>query len=161
MEGLGVTANVIAVVDLSAKLVGLCVRYAIDVKNSNNDKARLMNEITALYSISQKAKDLLEGSHGARLRTSREFLDAIRDGESQLKQLKNQLSAGIVAQGQAVWQALKWPFESKNIDNIVQNLAKYTERISLTLQIDQTYVTTTITLKSNQCTDKLACSFLI
>lgn len=140
MEGLGVAANVIAVVDLSAKLVGLCVRYAIDVKNSTNDKARLMNEITALHSISQKAKDLLEGLYGARLRASREFLDAIRDGESQLKLLDIKLSAGTIAKNGTVWEAFKWPFESKNIDNIVQKLAKCTERISLTLQIDQAYV---------------------
>ena len=52
MDGLGITTNMIIVVELSTKLVGLYVWYIIDIKNSNNDKARLMNEIITLHAIS-------------------------------------------------------------------------------------------------------------
>ena len=52
MEGLGVAANVIAVVDISSKLVGWCVQYAQDVTNAKDEKARLSQAVTYLNLIS-------------------------------------------------------------------------------------------------------------
>jgi hypothetical protein len=139
MEGLGVAANIIAVVDLSAKLVGWCAQYAIDVKNANNNKARLLREVTTLNYISKKAKDLLEGPQSARLQTSTELRLAIVDGESQLKWLEQKLSAGAVPQttSRAGFRALKWPFQSKDVERTVQDLGRCIQAISLALQIDQ------------------------
>lgn len=46
LEGLGVAANVFAVVDMSVKVIDWCARYARDVSSAKEDKTRLMNELT-------------------------------------------------------------------------------------------------------------------
>lgn len=143
MEGLGVAASIIAVVDLSAKLVGCCVQYASDVKNSNNDKARLLREVTALNYISQKTMDLLEGAHGTSLRASKELLLAIGDSELRLRRLEGKLSSAMASPTpNSSYLALKWPFQSKEIEDTLRELNRCTRTISLALQIDQTYVPT-------------------
>ena len=139
MEGLGIAANVIAVVDLSAKLVGYCVQYASDVKNSNNDKARLLHEVTALNYISQKTKNLLEGPHGTTLRACKELPPAIRDSELHLQTLERKLASATASPTpNNLYRALKWPFQSKEVENTLLELKRCTRAISLALQIDQT-----------------------
>ncbi|KAJ9419620.1 hypothetical protein QL093DRAFT_1456893 [Fusarium oxysporum] len=94
MEGLGVAANIIAVVDLSVKVIGWCAQYAQDIKNAENDKARLSQEVTHLNVASQNARDLLEGSQSTRLKASKALSLAVEESKSQLLQLEELLSAG-------------------------------------------------------------------
>jgi hypothetical protein len=41
LEGLGLAANVIAVIDLSAKVISWCYQYSKDVKNARADIEQL------------------------------------------------------------------------------------------------------------------------
>ncbi|KAH7134334.1 WD40-repeat-containing domain protein [Dactylonectria macrodidyma] len=98
MEAVGVVANVIALVDLSAKLVGWCAQYAQDVKHAKHDKARLSQEATHLNLVSEKA----------------------------------------MSRSKATFEVLKWPFQSKEAEKVIQDLNRCTEAISSALQIVQT-----------------------
>lgn len=150
MEGLGVTASVIAVVNMSAKVVGWCAKYAGDVKNSSNEKVRLLREVTELNYVAQKAKSFLEGPHGVRLQASTELLLAITVSESQLQQLERKLKTGAAlhtTSGVGL-RALKWPFQSKGSEKAILELRRCTERVSMALQIDQTYVVIQLSLRN-------------
>jgi hypothetical protein len=141
MEGLSVAANVIAVVDLSAKLVGWCAQYAIDVKNANNDKARLTREITALHCVSQETSDLLEGPRGAKLKSSAKLLHAIGDGKAQLQRVEQKLSLGVPDATKAPSiPAWRWPLQSREVEKTIQELTRCNQAILSALQVEQTCV---------------------
>ncbi|KAK7432111.1 hypothetical protein QQZ08_001401 [Neonectria magnoliae] len=139
MEGLGIVANVIAVVDLSVKVIGLCAQYAQDVKHAKDDKARLSQEATRLNIASQNARDLLSDSQSARLKASNKLLHAMIDTESQLQQLEQLLASGqSTTTTKACFDALKWPFKRKDVDAITKDLRRCSDDISSALQVDQT-----------------------
>jgi hypothetical protein len=58
-EALGMASSVIAVVDLSAKVINSCVRYAQDVSHASEDKKRLAEEVTRLNLALMNARDLV------------------------------------------------------------------------------------------------------
>ncbi|UNI14830.1 hypothetical protein JDV02_001421 [Purpureocillium takamizusanense] len=119
MEGLGIAANVIAVVDLSAKVADWCVEYCKSVKNAKNDIVRFRLEVIGLQSAANGVKELLAGPSRERLKASQQLCNSVRHSESEL---------------QAVW-----PFQGREVEKIMQNIARCTQAINLALQVDQTY----------------------
>lgn len=71
LEGLGIVANVIAVVDLSLKVISWCSKYAKDVKDSSDGRARLLQAAITLHYESEKIRHLLTGKNGSKLKASR------------------------------------------------------------------------------------------
>ncbi|KAI7771119.1 hypothetical protein LZL87_013446 [Fusarium oxysporum] len=139
LEGIGIAANIIAVVDLSAKVIGWCARYAQDVKHAKEDKARLSREVTRLHLELQNARDLLNGTQSLRLKASHAVFLATADSESQLRYLEKSLAFSQQS-GKIRLDALKWPFQSKEVDVIAQALRRCTKAIHSALQIDQTSI---------------------
>ncbi|KAH7202690.1 uncharacterized protein BKA55DRAFT_600552 [Fusarium redolens] len=107
LEGLGIAANVLGVVDISAKVIDWCVRYAQDVLHAKEDKKRLVDEVTRLNLASVNACELLRGPHGLRLKASYALYLATR-----------QLARGS-GQAKIGFEALKWPFKSKDVHLIL------------------------------------------
>ncbi|KAK7582831.1 hypothetical protein V3481_012129 [Fusarium oxysporum f. sp. vasinfectum] len=138
-EALGVASSVIAVVDLSAKVISWCVRYAQDVSHAKEDKKRLAEELTRLNLASVNARNLLDGPHGSKLKTSHALLLATVDSQSQLKRIERQL-AERNGQGKVSFEALKWPFKSKDVQSVIQDLDRCTKAIYLALGVDQTSI---------------------
>ncbi|KAG6978863.1 hypothetical protein FOFC_18194 [Fusarium oxysporum] len=141
-ETLGVASSVIAVVDLSAKVFSLCLQYSREVKNAKDDIDRLHKEVAAFQDTTEKLKALLEEPRGRELKASQQLLSAIEDGHSMLGRLEHQLrpSTGRKAMRRFGVRALKWPFESKDVEGTIQNLERCRGSISLALNIDQTVI---------------------
>jgi hypothetical protein len=143
-ETLGVASSVIAVVDLSAKVLSLCLQYSRKVKNAKDDIDRLRKEVAAFQDTTKKLRTLLEGSHGKELNASHQLVSAIEDGHSTLGELEQLLeqhlqpSAGRKVMSRFGMRALKWPFESKDAEGTIQHLERCRGNISLALNIDQT-----------------------
>lgn len=85
MEGLGIAANVIAVVGLSAKVATVCVDYSKSVKNAKNEIARLHLEVVGLQSAANAVMELLMGPSGERLKASQQLCNTILHTESHLQ----------------------------------------------------------------------------
>lgn len=146
MEGLGAAANVIAVIDLSAKVASLCLQYSRAVKNAKSSIQRLLNELGMLKVTLQGARQLLESPDGGRLQTSQRLRDGLSGCEIQLKELERQLDDTLNV---GRWQkkmsrfgcrALKWPFGSKDVNDIIATFERQRNTLSMALIIDQTYV---------------------
>jgi hypothetical protein len=139
-EALGVASSVIAVIDLSAKVFSLCLQYSREVKNAKDDIERLRKEVAAFHDTTGKLKALLEGPHGRELKTFQQSISAIGDGHSTLGKLEQRLrpSTGRKAMSRFGVRALKWPFESKDVEGAIQNLERCGGIISSALNIDQT-----------------------
>ncbi|RKK39220.1 hypothetical protein BFJ67_g11524 [Fusarium oxysporum f. sp. cepae] len=141
-EALGTASSVIAVVDLSAKVFSLCLQYSREVKNAKDDIKRLCKEVAAFQDTTEKLKALLEGPRGKELKTSQQLVSAIEDGHSTLGRVEQRLrpSTGRKAMSRFGMRALKWPFESKDVEGTIEKLERCRGNISLALNIDQTVI---------------------
>ncbi|CAG1992151.1 unnamed protein product [Fusarium graminearum] len=135
LEGLGIAASVITVADLSLKVISSCSKYAQDVKSSKDDRARLLQSVTALYLESDKVRDLLS-TKGFKLRASRQLYNEIGSSEVQLRELEKQLSQSR--------SSLKWPLRKDKLESAIYCIEKSTKTMVDMLQIDMADLLVTI-----------------
>lgn len=142
MEGLGAAANIIAVVDISAKVAALCLRYSKEVAGARTDIDRLHSHVKQLNTILQAAKRLADGPSADSLDMSRELIKSFHECAAELQKLEDKLAPSGTRQAMRRFglRALKWPFTSKEVNQAVENLDRYRRVISLGLQIDQACV---------------------
>ncbi|KAM9873934.1 vegetative incompatibility protein HET-E-1 [Verticillium dahliae] len=139
-EALGIAASVIAVVNISAKVLNLCFQYGQSVKNAPDDIAKLSNEVANFQTTTQKLRGLLEGTRGKALEASQDVCSAIDDASSTLAALAQKLepSTSRKVMSRVGVRALKWPFKKKDVEETLQRLARCRGSISLALNVDQT-----------------------
>ena len=139
-EALGVASSVIAVVDLSAKVFSLCLQYSRGVKNAKGDIERLHKEVADFKTTAEQVQKLLKEPCGQQLEASQQLDSAINYGHATLEKLAQDLepSTGRKAMSRFGIRALKWPFESKDIEGTIQSLARCRENVVLALSVDQT-----------------------
>jgi hypothetical protein len=140
MEGLGVAANVMAVIDLSAKVATLCFQYSKEVASARADIQRLHAQVKHLGAALQASQRLMESTKSQSLSTSQELVGSFRDCITELGRLEQKLSPRTVrtTMRRLGLRALKWPFNSKEVDQLLSNLERHEKTILLGLQIDQT-----------------------
>jgi hypothetical protein len=140
MEGLGAAVNIIAVVEFCAKVTSSCHQYSLAVKDAKNDITRLQGEVNSLRDVLGEVQQLLDDPDSAKLSASQKLLEALRDGFSQLKNLDERLNPGKTrkAMSRTGVRALKWPFESKEVDKAIKGLEKCKQTVALAIQVDQT-----------------------
>ncbi|KAK5994047.1 Vegetative incompatibility HET-E-1-like protein [Cladobotryum mycophilum] len=112
MDGSGI--NISNIVQLSGKTIGICVQYVRDVKNAQDAKARLVQEVSRLDIALKYAQDMLEGPQGTYLKASKPLLSAIEQSKSGLQQLYKVLSPNT-----RTW---KWPYQSKDAEATIKNI---------------------------------------
>lgn len=145
MEGLGAAASVIAVVELVAKVGSLCLEYSSAVKSARSEIERLQKHIENLRITADDAQKLLQGPHGVQLETSQKLHKTLTDTRLQLDEIATKLEAKLYTghtktlMRRMGLRALKWPFESKDIDRIIASLQRDRDSFAVALQIDQTY----------------------
>ncbi|KAF3481223.1 vegetative incompatibility protein HET-E-1 [Arthroderma uncinatum] len=140
MEGV---ANIVAVLDLGAKVIGLCVRYCQSVKNAGPEIKGLLERAEQLNTTLEAAQELLHGPNGEQLRTSQKLSKALNDAQTHLSDVSTQLENRLNTSGRKGWsisrlQALKWPFSSKETARIFTGLQQDQAAIDSALQVDQT-----------------------
>ncbi|KAH0538628.1 hypothetical protein FGG08_004765, partial [Glutinoglossum americanum] len=142
-EGLALAASVIAVVELSAKVSSLCLKYYTDVKNARDDITRLSREADGLKDILKQVQSLLNGPNSAKLEASRALRNGVDDCFSQLVDLETKLEPGRRPRVMRRFgvRALKWPFKNTEVQGIVKDLGRCREMISLGLHVDQAALT--------------------
>jgi hypothetical protein len=143
MDGL---SNFIAVIQLTGTVWSLCSDYLKEAKNAKKDIQRLQGELTGLETVLNGAHSLLKGPNSDKLPVSQKFSNELRNCSLQLYSLKAKLEEKPDTRKRDKithswgFRSLKWPFESKDIDNIVRDIFKFRETLSTSLNVDQTYV---------------------
>ncbi|KAI8713795.1 NACHT domain-containing protein [Fusarium sp. LHS14.1] len=142
MEGLGAAASVIAVVDMSAKVASLCTDYFKAVKNARSDIECLQSELDSLTTVLRGTERLVKGPDGNKLQTTEELEAALAGASVQLQRLIDELERkhGRTRKVMSRFgiRSLKWPFESSEIESIVQSLDRNQDTISAALMVDNT-----------------------
>ncbi|KAK2469400.1 hypothetical protein H9L39_19117 [Fusarium oxysporum f. sp. albedinis] len=141
-EAVGLTASVVAIIDLSAKVATLCFQYSTAVGNARADIAHLQSRLNDLDTCLRGVHRVLYGPNNQALTISRELIDSLDGCKSELVQMQNRLDPGKASKTmrRLGLRALKWPFDSKEVSGIVANLEHYKQTIMLSLQIDQTTI---------------------
>lgn len=109
-----------------------------------DDTSRLRREVANLEHASKRIQQLINGPHRAKLEAFQQLSIAIQDCQLRLHQLHDKLRPKTVRQA-ITWlgsQTLKWPFQSKGVEDIVQDLERCTRTMHLALRVDQTYYET-------------------
>jgi hypothetical protein len=127
MAGLGEVASVIAVLQLSSKVV----EYVGKVKDASEDRKRLRNEIQACKRFLQEIKDDADDSQGGD-----GWADTIKtlerpDGplprlQSALIQVETRLRKGDTFRG-----SLKWPFQERDVTKIIEAIDREKSLLAL------------------------------
>lgn len=142
MEGLGVAANVMAIIDLSAKVATLCFQYSKEVANARADIQRLHAQVEHLGTALQASQRLMENEGSQSLFICQELVGSFCDCIAELGRLEQKLNPRTArnTMRRLGLRALKWPFNSKEVDRLLSNLERHEKTILLGLQIDQTFV---------------------
>ncbi|KAK4075184.1 hypothetical protein Purlil1_12769 [Purpureocillium lilacinum] len=140
MEGLGVAANIAAILDLAARITSSCLQYSKDVKNAKHDIAKLRRHVLDLQHVAEALHVPLvrPGSEG--LRASQQLRNSIRECQSQLQALHKRLGPRTTHEAWS-WLGLRsfqWPYQSKELEKIIQDVGRCAQTMNLALQIDQT-----------------------
>jgi hypothetical protein len=69
MDGLAGAASVIAVIDLSAKIIALCSQYITAVKHAKEEIECIKKKVGDIKHIVEGIKELLDGPHKPQLST--------------------------------------------------------------------------------------------
>ncbi|KAH8665806.1 hypothetical protein BGZ60DRAFT_529071 [Tricladium varicosporioides] len=139
-EGLGIAASVIAVIDLSAKVASRCSEYYTNVKNAQDDIECLQGEAQRLKETFEQVQSLCDGPNSAKLQSSQTLRDGIKDCRIQLTRLETKLEPRTrqKVMSRCGIRALKWPFRSAEVNEIMKKLGRYRDNISFSLLVNQT-----------------------
>lgn len=141
-EAVGLAASVIAIVELSAKLATLCLQYSTSVSRANTEVTNLRTKLNDLSTSLQGLSRLLESQSAGTLPVSQDLTKSLDGCMAELTRLQAKLDPGKArkAMHRIGFRALKWPFDSKEVNEIVTNLERYQQNMLLCLQVDQTLV---------------------
>jgi DNA-binding transcriptional MerR regulator len=139
-EAVGLAASIIAIVELSAKVGKLCVQYSAAAGHARADITRLQSRLKDLNVCLEAAERLLEDPKNSKLATSQSLVDSLNACKRELSEVQDRLDPGSARKAMRRFglRALKWPFDSKEMNTVVSNLEHYKQTITLCLQVDQT-----------------------
>lgn len=139
MEAVGAAASIIAIVELAAKTASICLEYSYAVKNAKEDILRLHNEIKSLEHILDRAQQLCNQADDESLSISQDTLRSLKDCLARLSTLYKKLKPAKRTKlaTKLKLQELRWPFESKEVNKIIDEFERYKQAICLAFQLDQ------------------------
>src|SRR5215471_12292700 len=138
MAGIGEVASIIAVIQAADRILCLCGKYALAVKDARKDIERLTSEVEALQKVLKSADEMADSS-AMKLYASESVLEelagSIKECRSALRELETQLDLGKQRKRMSLFglRALKWPFKSKEVTNIIEGLNRHKGTINLAL----------------------------
>jgi hypothetical protein len=140
MDGLSGAASVIAVIDISAKIVSLRPQYSKAVKDAKVDIERVQRKVGDIAHILKQIKQLLDSQDKTRLSATQGLFTSLVKCLKELENLRVELEPrkGRKTMTRIGLRALRWPFTSKQVDKVVSNLEGYEQTFSIALQVDQT-----------------------
>jgi len=137
MDPLSSVASVIAVVQISERILTLCCEYAVAVKDAKGDIDRLNSEVTALFDVLKRVKYMAEGPDATTLTALNALAKPIAQCSSELLALRARLDPTRKTMNRLGLRSLKWPFKSKDVNKIIEVLQRYKTTINMALNADQ------------------------
>lgn len=132
MEVVGGVSSIIAIVDLSGKILTLCHGYITSVQGARTEIERLTLEVSVLNELLERVVIAQNSMSVDPLKQTIESCSAeLRDLETRLEPKKRPLMRLVGL------RALKWPFKAKEVDGVIQRLERHKATIHLFLSLEQ------------------------
>jgi uncharacterized protein YgfB (UPF0149 family) len=135
MDPLSATASVIAVLQLSGKVVG----YLTDVKDASKERAQCAVEASNLHSLLLNLRFRLEGGNAETSWNTAVRALAVENGPlDQFKQalelLQNKMTDG--GRLKKAGEALLWKFKKEEVGSILDRMERLKSMVEIALQMD-------------------------
>jgi hypothetical protein len=140
MDGVSSGASVIAVIEVSVKVIALCSQYISAVRNAKKDIERIEKKVGDIKHNAEGIRKLLDGPNKAQVPTTHGLFKSLDQCLQQLEQLEKQLEPRKARKVMSRFglRDLKWPFTSKQVEDILSSLEGYECSFALALNVDQT-----------------------
>jgi hypothetical protein len=135
MDPLSVTASIIAVLQLSAKVLS----YLNDVKDASKDRAECAVETSSLYSLLLNLRFRLEGGDTSQLWYVAVRALAVENGPlDQFKHALETLQARMTDRGRLkkACDALVWKFKKEEVAEVLARVERLKTLVEIALQMD-------------------------
>jgi hypothetical protein len=134
MDGLSAASSIFATIDISVKVINFCSDYIKTVKGAKDSIERLRTQISIVRDVLQAVGALIE-SQPDKLLTLQHLSETLREVDSELEKLKSKLepSKGRQAIRKFGLHALKWPFTSKEVDEVIERLEKQKSTLNIAI----------------------------
>lgn len=145
MDPLSGAASVLTVVALAGRVFDLCRKYYLEVKDSRKDIQRLRDEVISLQDIVIRISELADAPGSAKL----SVLGLLNKPDGPLHQCKINLTDletrlqpgdGKDQMKKLGLRALKWPFNTREVDKAIAKIESYKGNFNLALATDHAYV---------------------
>ena len=142
IEPIGLVGTLIAIVQISSKVVSICYEYRRSVKSAPREISQILEEVTSLRNIVERLANIAETDEGA---SSLPSLRATTDDNgplaiclSEIESLKIQLKPekGWKAKG----KALLWPLKQVEVNEHLQVIGRVKGTLQLAMSADNSYV---------------------
>ena len=136
MDPLSVTSSIIAVLQLSSKVIG----YLTNVKDASKERSQCAIEVSNLHSLLLNLKFHLESEDvHTPWYTAVRALTIEHGPLDQFKQALQTLQAGMKDQGRSekVTDILMWKFKKDDVDSILRRVERLKTLVGIALQRDQ------------------------
>lgn len=140
MDGISAAASVIALVDISAKILSLTVEYSVQVRSAKEDISRFHRELKAFIKVLESLQKLIKNREATKLVVLKSLAESMEQCELDLVNLQKKLepSKGRKRMSRFGVRAFKWPFEDKELQHLIGILERHKSTFSTALNADQT-----------------------
>ena len=132
--------TIVAVTDISVKILSILVRYYSEVHNAQAEIQRLSTEVQSLHDVLSKLAVLVQEPGTTRLPASIASALAIRQTLYDIKALEKRLNPskrGRLMSRVGV-RALTWPLTRKDVNECISKIERHKTTFNFALNIDQT-----------------------
>ncbi|KAF8507625.1 hypothetical protein JB92DRAFT_690694 [Gautieria morchelliformis] len=133
---LGLTAAIIAVLQLTGATITACYSYGNSVKNASRDRERIIDQLFGLQKVLETIRRLVEHDEtvaASRLPVLNEVIPRCRD---ELDSLNSKLERDLGRKGRI--QAFIWPLKEGEVNKTLEKLSKLQELLTTAMDVDQT-----------------------
>ncbi len=134
-DPLSISGSIVAVLQLTSTVV----HYINDVKDASEERLRIRDEISSTSFLLYMLKDRIQQAHSSELWLSMvQSLDVPKGPLEQFKRALEQLASRLApCQGlKKIRNALTWPFQREEIEEILSTIERQKSLFDLTLQND-------------------------
>lgn len=139
-DPLSIASGIIAILQLAAKATG----YIKDARGGSSDRTRLRDELRSTVCLLEMLKDRLDDDEDAERDAASVPLGPLSHPEGplfQFRRLLEDIIAKLVPQGtlRRLAQPLTWPFDKKDIAEMLSTLERLKSHFLLVMQNDLVY----------------------
>lgn len=144
MEAISAAAAIVALIQVSGKVFGLCREYYLSVRDARKDIQRLTDELTTFHDVLENIAGLVEGDSAKmptlRLLSGPDGLMAECMVELETLETKLSMERGGSGMKRLGRRIAVWPLTEKEVNRSIQIIERYKATFNTALMADQARV---------------------